>query len=95
MATLDTVLAPAADHCVRELGGETIFLSEAGDRIHVLDETGGFIWRALDGRRSLAEILDVVCAEFDVVRDVARDDLLRFADELVANRLAWPAGATS
>lgn len=82
MTSLETVLVPAESYCVREIGEETIFLSNSGDQIHVLDEVGTFVWKEIDGRRPLGEILDRICAEYDVSRETAERDLLRFVEEL-------------
>lgn len=87
MTSLDTVLIPAPDYCVREIDGETIFLADSGDLIHVLDQVGTFVWKEIDGRRQLADILARICAEFDVVREVAEGDLLRFVGEMTAKGL--------
>ena len=90
MTTLATTPRRNDSFCVRRLGEETIFLAEKGAVIHSLDEMGSFIWEAVDGKRSLAEILDRVCAEFDVSRETAEADLRRFMDELAALELvSW------
>lgn len=87
MISLDNVLVPAPDYCVREIDGETIFLADSGDLIHVLDQIGTFVWKEIDGRRRLADILERICAEFAVAREVAAEDLLRFAGEMMVKGL--------
>jgi len=82
MVNLDMIPVPGDSFCVREIGEETIFLAESGDELHCLDEVGTFIWKAIDGQRSLADILDRVCDEYEVSREAAQRDLTRFIREL-------------
>jgi hypothetical protein len=84
MIGIDSVLVPADGYCVREVGGETILLAATGEAIHVLDEVGTFIWRQIDGRRSLDEIVEQLCADYEVDRSTAVADLVSFAGELHA-----------
>jgi hypothetical protein len=83
MVSLEAIPVPIDAFTVREIGDETIFLAEEGEDLHTLDETATFIWRAIDGNRPLRDILERMCAEYEVSREVAQEDLLRFIDELV------------
>ena len=62
MDRLEAVLVRDDSLSVREVGGETIVLTEAGEELHSLNEMGTFIWRAVDGDRSLGDILEALCA---------------------------------
>lgn len=71
----------------RKVSGELLLVPiarHAGDlkAIFTANEVGGFIWNLLDGRRTLAEILERVLDEFDVERKAARRDLEEFIDQL-------------
>lgn len=68
---------------IRQIGKETIILTEEGEELHTLDETGTFIWLAIDGKKSLGQILDMLCAEYDVTYDRAKEDLLVFTETLM------------
>ncbi len=64
----------------REIAGETLIVPVSGnvadlESIYTLNEVGGVIWGLLDGQRSDNEIVDAVCAEFDVERDRAQADV--------------------
>jgi len=75
---------PAPRGCVlRELGGDVVLVDEAGGVLHTLDGAGALIWRALDGRRSLAALADLVCAEFEVPPAEAAADLVQFVAVLL------------
>lgn len=71
----------------RAVDDETVFLSPAGDEIHSLDEVGTFIWQQIDGRRTIADILAALLAEYEVEEDEARADLAAFVEELAGRQL--------
>jgi len=87
LSDLNTVPVPNDGFCVRELGGETIFLAAKGDVIHSLDEVGSFIWKAVDGRNSLEVILKKITEEYEIDHATAKADLLAFVRELAAKNL--------
>jgi hypothetical protein len=73
---------PSPDFCVRKIDDETMFLTESGDEIITLNEVGSFIWEQIDGQHSLADVLDILCDEFEVSRDEAAADLEAFVVQL-------------
>ena len=87
MIDLQTIPKKYDSFCERELGEETIFLSLEGDRIHAIGEVGTFIWKQLDGKTVLEDVLDRICGEFDVSHDQAGTDLLEFISELSRHKL--------
>jgi hypothetical protein len=64
----------AAVHAFEERDGT---VSEVGERIVEL----------VDGCRSVAEIVDVLCAEFDVGRDACTADTIRFLSLLAERKV--------
>ena len=71
----------------REIAGETILVPVRGelarlDRIFVLNSLGEFIWHALDGHATIAEISAAIVDAFEVDADVANDDLIEFVCDL-------------
>lgn len=93
LVTLGAVPMPREGFRPRELAGETALVSPDGSAWHVLDGPGAFIWSALDGRRSLADIATLLCREYDVSAGTAAADLMRFVDQLSAAGLidlSWP-----
>ena len=73
----------------RNIAGEMILVpiqSSVGDleSIYTLNETAARIWELLDGEHSLAAVLDVVVAEFEVERDEAERDLLELIAQLAS-----------
>ena len=82
MVTLDNIPVPCDGFAIRELGNEIIFIADAGDELHSLDETGTFIWRNIDGSNSLSIILESICDEYEVERSRAEKDLKKFIRKL-------------
>lgn len=56
-----------------------IFEDAAGER----SEVGERVVELSDGQRSVADIIDVLCAEFEVERDVCAVDVVGFVEKLV------------
>ncbi|MBN2735570.1 MAG: PqqD family protein [Spirochaetales bacterium] len=79
---INSVFIVKDDFCVREIARETVLLSETTDHIHNLDEMGTFIFRLIDGKNSLDDILTVLCNDYAVDYEIAKADLLSFIQEL-------------
>lgn len=82
MKNLSAIPVPADGLTVKQIGTETIILTESGEELHTLDEVGTYVWSRIDGKRSLSQILDNLCEEYDVSRDRAQADFLSFIDAL-------------
>jgi hypothetical protein len=88
---LDSVLIPN-EHCpVREVGTGLVLMASEGTATHSLDEIGAFIWRQIDGRRTLAGIVEALIAEYEVDSTQALDDVRIFVSQLVEADLVRPA----
>jgi coenzyme PQQ synthesis protein D (PqqD) len=66
----------------RELGGEMIIMSAKDSTLFTLNGVATRIWQAADGKTTLADIVNNVCAEFDVDQDAAYRDAAEFTEEL-------------
>ena len=72
---------------VREVGGRSVAVA-IGARgadtpsMITLNDSGKVIWQALSRETSVDEIVDLLTAEFDVSREVAEIDVLKFLDTL-------------
>jgi hypothetical protein len=87
MISSGSIPVPVNGLCVRELGDTVIIITEGGDELHSLDETGGFIWRQIDGKSTVGDILGTMCQEYDVDRSRAEDDLNNFLSSLKEKNL--------
>lgn len=82
MKNLSAVPVPADGLIVKQIGTETIILTESGEELHTLDQTGTYVWSEIDGKKTLGQILDKLCDEYDVTRDRAQADLQEFIGAL-------------
>ena len=60
--------------------------AEEMDAIYTLNETASTIWEALDGQRSLAEVLALVLQTYEVEAEQAQRDLFELLEQLAAVR---------
>ena len=79
---LSTILTKSPDAAYRTYDGQATIVLPSLARVNVLNEVGSAIWERIDGRRSLAEILDGIVDEFDITRDQAAADLEAFIADL-------------
>lgn len=73
----------------REVASEVILVpihDNVGDleSIYTLNETAARIWSLLDGEHTLADVRDVIVAEFEVEPSEAQADLLELIEQLVS-----------
>lgn len=87
---METVFVQKDEFCVREIGEETIILSETDDSIHNLDEIASVIYKMIDGKNSLDDILTILCNDYDVDQETAKKDLLEFVGELQEKGIIIP-----
>jgi hypothetical protein len=87
MKKLSAVPVPVDGLTVKRIGTETIILTESGEELHTLDETGTFVWSGINGKRTVGQILDILCAEYDVIRERAQKDVLVFIEALAEKKI--------
>jgi hypothetical protein len=77
-----------ADNIVtRKVMDETLLVPISGelasmDNLYTLNETGAFIWQALDGSRSLAEISKMLEERYDASAEMIQTDMLEIVSGL-------------
>ena len=79
---LNTVLSKTPDAAYRIYDGEATIVLPSKAEVNVLNPVASLVWDAIDGRRTLAEILESVLRDYDVPREQATRDLLEFVDAL-------------
>jgi hypothetical protein len=72
---------------VREIEGETVVLDPGRELLHSLNATAAFIFAAIDGRRSIAEIARELSESFDVDVQTAERDTREVLRQLVERSL--------
>jgi pyrroloquinoline quinone biosynthesis protein D len=71
----------------QEAQGRTVLLRLADGGYYALDEVGAMIWGLCDGTRAVADIVAILCAEFDAPESTVRADVLEFIGDLRSERL--------
>jgi hypothetical protein len=75
----------------RQVGDETVMLDLAKGAYFGLDPVGARMWQLLAEGRTLAEVCDVILAEYETSRDTVERDLLALVDDLLKQGLVAPA----
>jgi len=57
------------------------------DSVYTFNEVAARVWSLLDGSRTTSGVVDAICSEFDVSRDVAERDLEELLTELESVKL--------
>lgn len=71
--------------------GEAVLLDIESGEYFSLNPVGGRIWELCDGTRSTAEIVSVMCDEYDVAQDVVTADTDEILGELANAKLVVEA----
>ncbi len=80
----------------RQIAGETVLVpirSGAADLdfIYTSNDMGTTIWESLDGEKSVDQIVETVCREYDVPAEEATQDVMDFLSALETAGLVRPA----
>ncbi len=62
--------------------GEAVLVWPERGEVKVLNPVGARIWQLADGRRTMGDIVDIICTEYTVQPAQAQADVLEFAAEL-------------
>lgn len=78
---------------LRIVGGEHVVVpvGEMSKTFHGminLNETGAFLWRFFSEEHSIDEGVEALLGEYDVKEELARADVMRFAETLLQNGFA-------
>jgi pyrroloquinoline quinone biosynthesis protein D len=68
-------------------GQDTVVLSLRSGYLYTCNETTAAFLKALDGRRTFADVIDLLLEQFEVPRDTLRSDLVALAEKLLAEKL--------
>jgi hypothetical protein len=83
MTGLNSVLSHSPSVVTRKTGNEYVLVPVANniadmDSVYTLNETGAFIWEQIDGKRSVAEIIELLIQEYEIDNDSASKDVFEF-----------------
>ena len=78
----------------REIDDETIIISPNDSVMHELNDTGSFLWKNIDGRKSAAELAELLVENYEVTPDVALSDTQALLEEMASRKLLVTVPAT-
>jgi len=90
---LDGAYGPSDDVVVREIEGEIIIvpltsgIGDIEDELYTLNETGRAVWKRLDGRASVREVVRSLSEEFDDPEGELEPDVVGLLEELVRRKM--------
>lgn len=87
MLALETRLSRNARIAWRLIEGEAVLLDEVEGELIRLNPVGAEIWNAIDGMRTVREIVDRISGTFDVSERTAMRDVHRFLKHLLRHEL--------
>ena len=78
----------------REIDDETIIISPNDSVMHELNDTGRFLWKNIDGRKSAAELAQLLVENYEVTPDIALSDTEALLEEMSSRKLVVTVPAT-
>ena len=91
--TLDSVCIPSENVVARLIMDELVIvpitsgIGDEEDELYSLNETGQVIWRLLDGKKTLREIIQELSSEFNASAGELADDVIGLVTELVKKKI--------
>jgi len=82
MIDLNSRLVKNEDIAWRQIEDDAILIDMDEEEVTHFNAVAAQIWDALDGEKSVAEIIDFICGQFEVGKDKAKKDVLAFLKKL-------------
>jgi hypothetical protein len=78
----------------REIDDETVIISPHDSVMHELNDTGSFLWKNIDGKKSAAELAELLVENYAVTPDIALSDTQALLEEMSSRKLVATIPAT-
>ena len=78
----DAPLTRHPDAASRTYDGEAFIVVPGLGEYNILNPIGTRVWELIDGTRTIADIVTLVCEEYDVPRETAEADVNMFVEDL-------------
>lgn len=72
---------------VQEVEGQTVLLDIASGEYFSLNKVGGRVWELCDGTRTVADMVEVICAEYDAPETTVLSDACELLEGLAGEGL--------
>jgi hypothetical protein len=61
---------------------QALIVTPATSTLHILNGTGTYIWKLLENRIKITDIVNKICNEFEIKEEQAETDIRSFIEEL-------------
>ena len=82
-----TIPQPNPEAIGRIVDREAVIVLPQKGKVKVLNEVGAAIWDLIDGQRSIQEINESICQQFDVDSHTVEVDTIKFISDLVEKEI--------
>lgn len=89
MTTVDQVMKIKRNENAvwRVIDGDVVLLIPEEATLHSLTGCGNRVWELMEDETSVADIVDQICAEYEVEPQRARDEITEFIQQLIGMKL--------
>lgn len=87
MLSLELYPQPVQQVIGRVLQGEAVILRPEAGKVNVVNEVGARIWELADGSRSIRQIVEQICREYQVEQEQAQADAISFIQHLIDKKI--------
>lgn len=71
----------------QEVSGTVVLLRPQDGQYYALNEVGSRVWDLSDGTRTVAEIISLVCLEYDAPEETIKSDVVELLEDLQNEQL--------
>ena len=83
MIKLDSIPIPNPDAVGHIVDDQAVVVVPEHGSVKVFNEVGTRIWECIDGKLTIAEIIKLICDEFDIDLTTAEEDVLAFTNNIL------------
>jgi hypothetical protein len=94
MINLEAIPNQHHDFQIEQIDGETLLYQHQLKRMIYLNESAALVWHLCDGRRSVANIIDLLSNSYPDTEDAVRADVIEAIDRLVIEDAVYIAPAS-
>lgn len=87
MIKLTTILTKNEDIAWRKIDDDAILIDIDEEEVTHFNEVGAQIWTALDGEKSVTEIIEHIYNQFEVDQEQAKKDVFAFLNNLLQREM--------
>jgi pyrroloquinoline quinone biosynthesis protein D len=87
MLNYEKVPRPAVRVVAQEAAGQWVLLDANTGQSYTLNPVAGRVWQLCDGKRSVRQIAEVMCDEYEAAGQAVDEDVAELVTELVGESL--------